>query len=89
VPAYANGIGPSLKLVCRGRDAAGAMVVTNLVADAQALGLVVHPYTLRADDLPDGYDSLEALLDVLVGDLGVDGLFTDFTDRVGAYLAPR
>jgi len=87
VPAYADGIGPSLKLVCRGRDGADVPVVTNLVADAQALGLVVHPYTLRADDLPDGYESLEALLDVLVGGLGVDGLFTDFTDRVSGYLA--
>ncbi|MGI9342906.1 MAG: glycerophosphodiester phosphodiesterase, partial [Gammaproteobacteria bacterium] len=59
VPSYADGIGPSLKLVCQGRDDAGEPLVTDLVDAAQTLGLVVHPYTLRADDLPPGYASLD------------------------------
>jgi glycerophosphoryl diester phosphodiesterase len=43
--------------------------------------LLVHPYTLRADSLPDQVASLEQLFDILVKQARVDGLFTDFPDR--------
>lgn len=87
VATYATGIGPSMKLLFRGLDPRGHPLLTGLAEAARARGLVVHPYTFRADDLPDGVESLEALLDVFVGRLGVDGLFTDFADRVAWYLA--
>jgi glycerophosphoryl diester phosphodiesterase len=88
VSTFAAGIGPSLRLFhldagAGGRAAAGG----SLVADAHARGLVVHPYTLRADDLPAGVPDLETLLRICVDDLGVDGVFTDFPDRVRRYLA--
>ena len=89
VASYADGIGPWLMQIYRGRDAAGEPVLSDLVALAQARGLQVHPYTFRADQLPEGIASFEELLDIFVGRLGVDGLFTDFPDLARAYLAGR
>lgn len=82
IATYADGIGPSLKLILRGVGANGVYDLSNLVTQAHDLGLVVHPYTFRADDLPAGIDDFDALLDLFVRDLRVDALFTDFTDRV-------
>ena len=82
IAEYAQGIGPSLKAVLR----SSANEPQGLSAVREA-GLLVHPYTVRADDLPSGYRQLDELLDTLIGELGVDGLFTDFPDRVHEYLA--
>ena len=79
IATYADGIGPSLKLILRG---IGTDNLSALVTQAHALGLVVHPYTFRADDLPAGIDEFDGLLDLFIRDLRVDGLFTDFPDRV-------
>jgi len=43
---------------------------------------VVHPFTFRADDLPPGFATFEALVRYFATEMGVDGLFTDFTDKV-------
>jgi len=40
----------------------------------------MHPYTLRVDDLPKNAPSPAAVLEALVNEVKVDGLFTDFTD---------
>ena len=87
VAGYAAGIGPWLGQLYRGRDDQGRVAVTDLAARAHAAGLLVHPYTFRRDALPDGIASFEALLTLFVARLGVDGLFTDFPDRVRAFLA--
>jgi glycerophosphoryl diester phosphodiesterase len=57
-------------------------VATDVAALAHAAGLAVHPYTFRADDLPDGFTCFEDLVRFFVDTVGVDGLFTDFPDRV-------
>ena len=49
---------------------------------AHAAGLAVHPYTFRADELPPGFSSFEELVRFFLVDIGIDGLFTDFPDRV-------
>lgn len=82
IATYANGIGPSIQLIYRGKGSAGEPRLTDLVRQAQDLGLAVHPYTFRADDLPDGIESFQELLDLFIVQLEVDGLITDFTDRV-------
>lgn len=53
---------------------------SGLVAAAHGAGLVVHPYTVRADSLPPGFASHDELVAFAAMDLAVDGLFTDFPD---------
>lgn len=81
---HVQAIGPWLGHVWReGRD-------TGLVARAHALGLAVHPWTLRRDRLPAGCSDFSALLETLWHEIGVDGLFTDFPDlAVAARDRPR
>jgi glycerophosphoryl diester phosphodiesterase len=81
----ADGIGPALNDVAAPADGGGYRA-TSLVADAHAAGLDVHPYTFRADALPPGIASYDALLKLFIGDVGVDGLFTDQPDLAVAYL---
>jgi len=58
------------------------LLSTGLVQQAHQLSLSVHPYTFRQDDLPPGFATFEDLVRYCVSELGVDGLFTDFTDTV-------
>ncbi len=81
IRSYADAIGPWLMQLYRGRDDDGEAVLTDLAERAHARGLLVHPYTFRADELPEGIGSFEELHRLFLGDLGVDGLFTDFPDR--------
>jgi glycerophosphoryl diester phosphodiesterase len=90
VAKYAKGLGPDKNQVIP-RDAAGFLTTpTTLVRDAHRAGLVVHPYTFRAENtfLPADFRSSAVASEY--GDLfaeievfraaGVDGLFTDNTD---------
>ncbi len=86
VAEYAEGIGPWFKQIYLGKDASGRAQLSELVAQAHAAGLLVHPYTLRRDELPQGVESFDELLDIIIRQAGVDGLFTDFPDTVRAYL---
>lgn len=86
VARYADGIGPWLRQIYLGSDPRGEPLFSSLVTDAHARGLLVHPYTFRRDDLPEGIDSFEQLLDLFIGEQQVDGLFTDFPDLVVDYL---
>jgi glycerophosphoryl diester phosphodiesterase len=82
IAEVADGIGPWLQHAYMIEPIASIPVSTGLVSDARALGLSVHPFTFRADDLPPGFTSFEELVRYFVEDLRVDGLFTDFPDRV-------
>lgn len=86
VAKVADGIGPSLAMIVRGRDGGGALQVTGLVKDAHAAGLAVHPYTVRADALPAWASSYDELLRALVVEAGVDGFFTDQPDKGVAFV---
>ncbi|TGD75875.1 glycerophosphodiester phosphodiesterase [Mangrovimicrobium sediminis] len=90
IAGYADGIGPWIPQVVALRD--NQLAPTGLAAAARARGLLVHPYTLRADDLPDGVDSVDELHRALFEAAGVDGLFSDFPDLTRRFideLAPR
>jgi glycerophosphoryl diester phosphodiesterase len=77
----AAAIGPHIgHLIAPGADS--VPVSTGLVAMAHAAGLAVHPYTFRVDELPAGFASFDDLVSFCVSELGIDGLFTDFPDRV-------
>jgi glycerophosphoryl diester phosphodiesterase len=84
VATVADGIGPwgpHVLTFAPGK----APVPTGLVQAAHAAGLAVHPYTLRADELPPGVANLPALVQALQA-AGVDGAFTDFPDQLRAAL---
>ena len=89
VAEYADGIGPSLQRIVTGRNDDGSIATTDLVRNAHAVGLQVHPFTLRVDDLPDYAESMEQLLKILVGQTHIDGLFTDFPDVAVRYRNSR
>ena len=87
IATYAQGVGPEKSAVIP-RDAAGRLgAPTTLVADAHAVGLVVHPYTFRAENhfLPS--DRRSGTDPRMHGDIageicafvriGIDGLFSD------------
>ncbi|OYU98162.1 MAG: hypothetical protein CFE26_28060 [Verrucomicrobiales bacterium VVV1] len=80
-----DGIGPNLARVVTWA-AAGEAKVTTLVKDAHAVGLVVHPYTIRIDELPKNCPSPDALHGALFREAGADGVFTDFTDVTLAWV---
>jgi glycerophosphoryl diester phosphodiesterase len=90
IATYAQGIGPD-KLQIIPRNADGTLgTPTTLVADAHQAGLVLHPYTFRAENnflpvdyrvgtLPTDYGrAIDEQLTYLRA--GVDGLFTDQAD---------
>ncbi|NNF40829.1 MAG: glycerophosphodiester phosphodiesterase [Woeseiaceae bacterium] len=81
-----DGIGPWLLRTVRRRRSDGRIIATGLVQRAHEAGLAVHPYTFRADELPEGFDSFDALLAFFFENLAVDGLFTDFPDQVCQFL---
>ena len=78
IATYANGIGPTTTLIetTKGAPVNGYA----LVRGAHERGLVVHPYTFRKDSMPSCFSSFEEMLRHFYLDIGVDGLFTDFTD---------
>lgn len=86
VASYAAGIGPWLHQIFTGKSDNGEPALTELVRDAHANGLLVHPYTFRRDELPPGITHFEDLLEIFLVDAGVDGLFTDFPDLAVNYI---
>ena len=88
VAEYADAVGVWLNHVYT-LDDRGMPQPTRLIDDAHAEGLAVHAYTFRADDLPEGFDDFEAVLDWFVGSADVDGLFTDFTGATVGWRSRR
>lgn len=89
VAAVADGVGPWIEqLIDRkaGINAFGVPTPSPVAGAAKDAGLLLHPYTARADDLPDGFQSLEALFGWLVDYCAISGLFTDFPDRFRNFL---
>ena len=86
VAEYADGVGPWIGHLVKAAEIDGQAVSTGLVREAQAAGLVVHPYTFRADQMAPGFHSFEAMVCWFAEELCIDGLFTDFPDRALASL---
>ena len=74
-----DGIGPPLTRVVSWKKA-GEPLASDLVKNAHAEKLVVHPYTIRTDELPKLCSSADELHAALFRLAGIDGVFTDFTD---------
>ncbi|WP_231759588.1 glycerophosphodiester phosphodiesterase [Microbulbifer elongatus] len=86
ISTYAVGIGPWHPMLL-GQDGQ----VNTLVAEAQRLGLKVHPFTFRADpgQVPERFDSFEDFARFYLEEVKVDGLFTDHPDKVRALRQKR
>lgn len=81
ISKVAQGIGPWIPQLIDSKT----MQLTPLVKNAHAVGLKVHPYTFRKDQLPEGIDA-QTMLQLLFQKAKIDGLFTDFTDSVVQHL---
>ena len=73
--AYADGVGPFKWMVIDPLTGAP----TGYAQQARALGLEVHPWTLRDDDLPRWAATPEAEIRAVM-DAGATGFFTDFPE---------
>jgi glycerophosphoryl diester phosphodiesterase len=93
IATYADGVGPEKHRFLIPLDRSGNLAVENasdFVAHAHAAGLVVHPYTFRAENqfLPASLRSSADATELGAADqeiavflaLGIDGFFTDHTD---------
>jgi glycerophosphoryl diester phosphodiesterase len=85
IAAFADGIGPWLPQTI---DLSGVNFgnTTGLVEAAHRRGLLVHAYTLRADQLPAELETIEAAMELLTTQLRLDGVFTDHPDQVLHFL---
>ena len=78
---FADGIGPWYKQIIKGKNEDGTWQLSNLVSNAHQLNLKVHAYTFRADQLSE-FETFEELLNVALYKANIDGVFTDFPDKV-------
>ncbi|GAB4282535.1 MAG: glycerophosphodiester phosphodiesterase [Candidatus Rifleibacteriota bacterium] len=79
VAKYADGIGPSIKMLIKGRTVEGKFEFTDLALRAKEAGLMIHPWTFRVDSLPFSCTK-EELMNALISGAGIDGIFSDFPD---------
>ncbi|PWC14682.1 glycerophosphodiester phosphodiesterase [Brenneria corticis] len=86
IAAYADGIGPNYPMLVRPDSTAGHISFSGMVKEAHRNGLLVHPFTARADRLPDYAGDIDQLYHILYRQADVDGLFTDFPDKAVDYL---
>ncbi|WP_448550027.1 glycerophosphodiester phosphodiesterase [Thalassotalea fusca] len=87
IATYADGIGPSYPMLA---NLSSAFLSSKpIVKYAHELGMVVHPYTFRKDDLPANFSTFNDLLSFYVKKLKVDGVFTDFPDLAVSFVAEQ
>lgn len=82
IATFAKGIGPWKRLIVEENPDKSLKAPNTLIEDAHKAGLVVHPYTFRneARYLAPEYKGDPEAEYLQFFKLGVDGVFTDFTD---------
>ena len=75
-------------MVVKNESKRDRLVITNIVKNAHKAGMQVHAYTFRLDHgrIPKYVSSFEEMLNIFYYQVGVDGVFTDFPDRVVDFL---
>jgi len=88
IAEYADGVGPWYPMVVAPESKKGKLIFTSLVKEAHQAGMEVHPYTFRLDEgqIPEYAQDFEEFLDIFYNQADVDGVFTDFPDRVVNFL---
>ncbi|HHK9552949.1 TPA: glycerophosphodiester phosphodiesterase [Enterobacter sichuanensis] len=89
IAQYADGIGPDYHMLVAEGSTPGYVKLTAMVKEAHASKMQVHPYTVRADQLPPYATDVNQLYEVLYNQAGVDGLFTDFPDKAVSFLKDK
>jgi len=89
IAQYADGIGPDYHMLVAEGSTPGHVKLPAMVKEAHASKMPVHPYTVRADQLPPYATDVNQLYEVLYNQAGVDGLFTDFPDKAVSFLKDR
>ncbi len=82
ISEVADGIGIRISAVIAGASPENPArpLVSNVVKAAHQHVLLVHAWTLRTDSLPDYAPNSTTMIDWLVREAGVDGIFTDQPD---------
>ncbi len=86
IAQYADGIGPDYHMLIADSPTNGHIIINGMVKEAHEHHLEVHPFTVRADQLPPYAKDVNELYDALYRQADVDGLFTDFPDKAISYL---
>jgi len=86
IASYADGIGPPWWRLAEAGE--GGLKATELLGKARGLGLEIHPFTFRREDLPEGIE-LAAVLDQFIYEFRVEALFTDHPDVAVERIARR
>jgi len=81
IAGLVDGIGPWLLQLVQHRTG-GNLDSSCPACLAHRLGLFVHGYTLRADQLPEEIPDMPSAVERLINRVGIDGIFTDHPDRV-------
>jgi glycerophosphoryl diester phosphodiesterase len=79
VAAHAYGLGPRYSQLVED-EGARRPAPSSLARAARDVGLRLHPYTFRRDELPPYAQTLEELLEFFTMEVGVDGVFCDHPD---------
>ena len=89
IAEYADGIGPHYSMLIKENPTTDGLLTTDMLKDARDSGLVIHPYTFRIDSgqIPAYAGDFETMLDIFYNQVGVDGVFSDFPDRVVRFLS--
>jgi glycerophosphoryl diester phosphodiesterase len=81
ISSLVDGIGPWL-LQLVNLSTKRTVDISGLTSLAQQMGMFVHAYTLRADELPAEIGDMQSAVDLLINRVGLDGIFTDHPDQV-------
>ncbi len=81
ISKIADALGPTYTLLFDAEKLKDKKVVANdFVKNAHQYKMKVHPYTIRADALPDYVKDVNELFEAVLFKAGADGVFTDFPD---------
>lgn len=78
VSGYACGVGPHFSQLIEAE--AGQLRPSAFALRARDAGLQVHAYTFRREDVPPYARSFDDLLEIFLGKIGIDGVFSDHPD---------
>ncbi len=89
VARYADGIGHWKPMLVDDKSTQSHLIIKPLMEHAKKAGLVVHPYTFRADPgtIPSYAKDFDDMIQIFVNKVRINGVFSDFPDQARQALA--